>query len=32
MADRLEANLQRLSGDSYVHHAVGCDGCGEWRY
>ncbi|KAI3433519.1 hypothetical protein D9Q98_003329 [Chlorella vulgaris] len=30
MADRLEANLQRLSGDSYVHHAVGCDGCGAY--
>ena len=30
LAARLEDNLRKLtSGDSYVHHGVGCDGCGE---
>jgi hypothetical protein len=29
VAERLESNLRRLTGDSYVHHGVGCDGCGE---
>lgn len=31
LAQRLEDNLHRLTGDSYVHHGVGCDVCGGWR-